>query len=146
MQPQQARLRSLSSSSLLGVYRFFLFTWGTLLSRRLGERHCKHDFLAWWWQGCVFELLPGDSAEVDWGGPPETLSTEFVGLALLMEEYPEVTLSLPGSLVPQSRGSGPGVGGVWGPGTQVCRSWRSLSSGQASSSLDSWQQCCSGLR
>lgn len=91
-------------------------------------------------------MLPGDSTEVDWGGPPETPSTEFVGLALLMEEYPEVTLSLPGFLVLQSRGSGPGVVGVWGPGTQTCGSWRPLSSGQASSSLDSWQQCCSGLR
>lgn len=49
-QPQQARLRSLpsssSSSSLLWVDRFFLFIWGTLLSGGLAERHCKHDFLA----------------------------------------------------------------------------------------------------
>lgn len=45
------------------------------------------------------ELLPRDSTEVDRGGPPEPLSTEFVGLALLTEEYPEVVTSLPGALL-----------------------------------------------
>lgn len=44
--PQQAWLTSPSSSSSLWVQRLFLFTWGTLLSRGPGERHCKHDFLA----------------------------------------------------------------------------------------------------
>lgn len=94
----------------------------------------------------MFESLPGDSTEVDRGGPPELLSTEFVGLALLTEEYPEVVMSLPGSFLLQRRGSGPGVGGVWVPGTKACGFWCPLSSGQASSSLDSWQQCCSGFR
>ena len=63
------------------------------------------------------ESLPGEGTEVDRGEAPETPSTESVGLALQMEEYPEVTLSLPGSLLPWSRGWGPGLGGVWVPGT-----------------------------
>lgn len=62
------------------------------------------------------ESLPGDGTEVDWGGPPETPSTESVGLVLQMEEYPEVTLSLPGSFLPRSRGRGSGLGGVRVPG------------------------------
>lgn len=68
----------------------------------------------------MFKSLPGDSAEVDWGGPP---STEFVGLALLTEEYPEVVMSLPSSLLPQRGGSGPGTRGVWVLGAKECRSW-----------------------
>lgn len=91
----------------------------------------------------MFESLPGDSAEVDWGGLP---SPEFVGLVLLTEEYPEVVMSLPSSLLPQTGGSGPGAGGVWVLGAKVCRSWHPTSSREASSSLDSWQQCCSGFR
>lgn len=71
---------------------------------------------------------------------------EFVGLTLLMEEYPEVIISLPSSLLPQRRGLGPRARGVWVLGTMVCRSWHPSSSKEASSSLDSWQQCCSGLR
>lgn len=89
----------------------------------------------------MFESLPGDSAEVDWGGPP---SKEFVGLALT-EEYPEVVMSLPSSLLLQRWGSGPGAKGVWVLGAKACRSWHPSSSRQASSSLDSWQQCCPGF-
>lgn len=87
----------------------------------------------------MLESLPGDSTEVDWGGSPELTSTEFVELALLMEEYPEVVMSLPSSLLLQRRD--PGIGSVWVPGTR-----HPSSSGQGSSSLDSWQQCCSGFR
>lgn len=87
------------------------------------------------------ELLPRDSTEVDRGGPPEALSTEFVGLALLTEEYPEVVMSLPGSFLLWWRGLGPRAGGVWASGT-----WCPFSSWQVSSSLDSWQQCSSGFR
>ena len=85
-----------SSSSSLWADRFFLFTccWGAPLSGGLGGRHCKHDFRAWWWQGCVFKLLPAGSSEVDRGGPPE-VCPESVGLALLTEEYPDVVTSLP---------------------------------------------------
>lgn len=67
----------------------------------------------------MFESLPGDSAEVGWGG---LLSTEFVGLTLLMEEYPEVIMSLPSSPLLQRGGSGPGARGVWVLGTMACRS------------------------
>lgn len=42
--------------------------------------------------------LPGDSMEVDRGAPP--MFTEFVGLALLTEEYPEVETSRVGSEPP----------------------------------------------
>lgn len=91
----------------------------------------------------MLESLPGECAEVDWGGPP---FTEFVGLTLLTEEYPEVVMSLLSSLLPQRGGVGPRARGVWVLGTMACRSWHLLSSRQASSSLDSWPQCCSGLR
>lgn len=73
----------------------------------------------------MFESLPGDSAEVDWGG---LMSTEFVGLVLLTEEYPEVVMSLPSSLLPQRGGSGTGARGIWVLGTKVCRSWHPTSS------------------
>lgn len=59
----------------------------------------------------MLESLPRDSTEVDCGGSPELPSTEFVGLVLLTEEYPEVMMSLPGFLL-QRIGLGPGVGGV----------------------------------
>lgn len=68
-------------------------------------------------------------------------SRELRGLALQTDEYPEVVMSLPSSPLWQRRGLGAGAGGAWVPGV-----WWLLSSGQASSSLDSWQQCCSGFR
>lgn len=129
----------MSSSSSLGADRFFLFTccWGTQLSGGLGGRHCKHDFRVWWWQGCVFKLLPVGSSEVDWGGPPEACP-ESVGLALLTEEYPDVVTSLPSPRLPHRGSSGPGVRSAWRPGASACVSWAPhASSGQASSSLDS---------
>lgn len=89
----------------------------------------------------MFEALPADSTEVDGGEAPRPPSRELMGLALLTEEYPEVVMSLPGSALLQRRGLGAEAGGAWVPG--AC--WP-LSSDQASSSLDSWQQCCSGFR
>lgn len=71
--------------------------------------------------------------EVEWGGPPEPLSTEPEGLALLTEEYPEVVMSLASTVLLWLAGSGPG-------------DRRSVLLEQSSSSLDSWQQCCSGFR
>ena len=95
----------------------------------------------------MFKSRPRDSAEVGCGGAPEP-SGEFVGLALLTEEYPEVVPSLPGPRLLQGGSAGPGARGVCVcvPGTAACASQRPQSSGQASSSLDSWQQCCSGFR
>lgn len=137
------KLKFMSSSSSLWAERCFFFTCrqGKLLSGGLRGRQCKHDFLARWWQGCVLEWLPGDSTEVDRGGPPKPPSTEFVGLELLTEEYPEVIMSLPGSLLPQRGGMGPGDGGIWVSAAEACESWC-----PSSSSLDSWQQCCSGFK
>lgn len=145
---KKPKFMSSSSSFSLWADRFFLFTccWGAQLSGGLGGRHCKHDFRAWWWQGCVFKLLPAGSSEVDRGGPPKACP-ESVGLALLTEEYPDVVMSLPSPHLLHGGGSGPGVRSAWWPGATACVSWGPhASSGQASSSLDSWQQCSSGLR
>ena len=107
-----------SSSSLWGA-RFFLFPWcwGTPLSGGLGGRHCKHDFLEGWGQDLVFKSRPRDSAEVGCGGAPEP-SGEFVGLALLTEEYPEVVPSLPGPPLQQA-----GERGARGPRRVRLRAW-----------------------
>lgn len=89
----------------------------------------------------MLEWLPTESTEVDWGEPPMPPSRELMGLELLTEEYPEVVMFLARSPRLQRRGLGAEAGGAWVPGA----GWI-LSSGQASSSLDSWQQCSSGFR